>query len=119
MKLKENNIIKLSLIIFLFLFILLYYLDSIYSPTLINIKDIDKSYYNKIVKINTKIEKLNLNNETLFLVLSDLNNSNYKINAIIFKTKIILDMDKNYEFIGRISLYKNELELLVDKIKEI
>jgi len=117
MQIKEYNIIKISLITFLFLFILLFYLDSIYSPNLTKISSIDKSYFNKIVKLEVKIEKQRLKNQTLFLSLSD--NSSKIIDGIIFKTNLTLDYKQNYEIIGRISLYKNEFEILITQIKII
>jgi len=119
MKLKEYNLIKISFIIFLFSFILLYYLDDNYSPKLIYILDIDKSYFNKVVRIDVKIQKQTLKNQTLFLTLSDINYSNFKILAIVFNINKTLDKNINYEIIGKVDLYKDDLEILVNEIKKI
>ncbi len=119
MKIKEYNLIKISFIGFLLLFILLFYLDSIYSPKLVQISKLDKSYFNKVVKINAKIEKQTLNGQTLFLILQNLENKSIKIKGIIFNINKTFSKSKDYQIIGRISLYKNDLEILIEEINSI
>lgn len=68
---------------------------------------------NEYVAIKATISKQSLNSNNLFLTLKD---SSGKIKAIIFNIENEIPIGE-YIFLGKISLYENELELLIDEIK--
>ncbi len=113
MKLKEYNIIKFCLILFLILFLCIYFIELHFELETIKIKNISTKDIGKTLKIKGKIIELNNFKNTTFIKIKD--NSSI-IKGILFD-KIILDKKINYEFIGKVSIYENELELIIKKIK--
>ncbi len=115
MKLSEHKLIKITFVSFILLFLLVYIIDLNYKLTPIPISEIDKTKINKRVAIKVEVASQNLHGNTLFLTLSDKNN---EIKAVIFNQNELLELQGEYYFLGKISLYNNELELIVDEIKK-
>ncbi len=113
MYLSDNRLIKISLVGFLVCFMLLFYLDYTYELDVSNIEDIDLSSINAYVKIDAKIISQSLINKNIFLEIKD---NTGKIKAMSFDTNFKLDETKKYYIVGKVSLYKGELELIIDEI---
>ncbi|MDA3855921.1 MAG: OB-fold nucleic acid binding domain-containing protein [Candidatus Woesearchaeota archaeon] len=113
MKLSERTIIKISFIIFLLSFTLLYYLDSTLEVKQIPINEISIKNLNEYVAIKASISKQTVNKNNSFLILKD---SSGEIDAIIFNIKNKIP-NEEYLFLGKVSLYDDKLELIIDEIK--
>ena len=120
MKISNHILIKLSLIIFILLFIYLFYFESTYKINKTEIININDNNLNKIIKIECKIYSQTLNsngkNDMIFLKLYD-NTSN--INAIIFNSNVKLNEKNKYEIIGKIIKYKQEYEINIIEINKL
>lgn len=113
MKLSERTIIKASFILFLLCFTLLYYLDSTLQINQIPINEISIKNLNEYVAIKATISKQTLISQNIFLTLQD---SSGEIDAIIFKNQNKIPLG-TYVFLGKVSLYNDKLELIIDEIK--
>lgn len=113
MTLKQHTIIKFSTIIFIFLFIIIFYVENTAQISTTNISQIDTTYLNKIVKIEGKIIKQKKINETIFLEIKD---NTSTIPAIIFKTNFKINQSNQYLFEGKIVLYQKRPEIIIEKI---
>lgn len=113
MKLKEYNIVKICLILFIVLFLLIFYIENTTQLKITKIKNITNNDIEKTLKIQGKIIQLKNSNETTFLIIKD---NTSKINAIIFD-KIKLNQNLTYNFTGKISLYNKEIEMIIKKVE--
>ncbi len=111
MKIKKTILIKISLIGFLLIFLLIYFIEENTVILLTKISEIDNTYINKYVKITGNIVKLKNSNSSTFITIK--NNENY-LKGIIFE-KIKLKKEKKYIFEGKISKYNNELEIIINE----
>ena len=109
----DKKIIKISLSIFLIVFILGYLYEQNYEYELSEISDFDLEDLNSKVKFEAKIVKQNLYGETLFLELKDKEDS---IKAIVFKHAEKLDYSLEYYFIGKVTYRNKNVEIIVDRI---
>ena len=107
MKLNEHNTIKLCLILFLVLFLSIYFIETNYELEVIQISNITNQDIEKTVKVEGKIIRQKNFNTTTFIEIKD-NTSTIK--GIIFD-KVKLNNTLEYEIIGKVTMYKNELEL--------
>lgn len=116
MQLKKFHIIKICLIGFLLTFALIYLIEINYKQKTITISKIDSNYLEKNVKIQGKIIKQTLNNNTLFLTIKD---NSSQINIIVFKTNKTFSKNYTYEIEGKVTTYRKELEIIANKINFI
>lgn len=116
MKLSNHILIKSTLILFVSLFIVLFYLDSVYVMPLVKISDIDESYLNKKVKIEGRISQQNSYKNMLFLEIYD---DSSEILGMIFESDFLLNKSSNYIFKGKVTTYDKKLEIIIEKIEKI
>jgi len=116
MKVSDRQLIKFSLIIFIIFFCVILYIDNNYELEETKIKDLSLKDINKYVKIESKILNQRINNGTLFLTIG---NENKSIPAVLFNyDDIELNLSYNYFFTGKITYYKNDIELILYKIEK-
>jgi hypothetical protein len=118
MKLSHRSLIKITLITFLTLFTILHIIEtkqelSKTSIDNLSIKDINK--HKKIEAIIIKQKAIKNNN---FLTLKS-PTTNKTINAIIFDNNKTLSKKQTYEIEGKITLYNQEIEIIINQIKKI
>lgn len=117
MKLSKYNLIKITLILFLTIFIISYNIEKNYSLKLTKIQEITLNDLDKTVKIIANIKKQIVNKENNISIIKIYDNSG-EITAIIFNyynnNKLI--KNKKYEFIGKISIYNQKPEIIIKKI---
>ena len=123
-KFSKYYLIKLSIISFLISFSLIYYIELNYLPKEIGIENISKEMISEtyliqgFIKKDINSQKYNSNKIISFNIF----NKDYtlKIKAILFiknnETNIILKKNIKYKFIGKISLYNNDLEFIIKNI---
>lgn len=104
--------------LFIFLFIVIFYVENSYELQTTNISQIDTTYLNKIVKIEGKVLIDTKFNKTLFLEIEDINLEKSRINGIVFNSDFRINRTKIYFFEGKITLYKKEPEIIVEKFWE-
>lgn len=112
----KKIMIKSGLIGFFFFFGVLILIDANYEPRELKINEIEIKNINQYVKTSGKIVKQNLyKNSTLFLEIED---NKTIIPAIMFKANSTIPYNKNYSFIGKVTLYKNKPEIIIYEIRE-
>lgn len=110
-KLKSKE--KVSLIVFLFSFILIIYLDFEYIPTKVELKDISISDINKFVRFDGDIIEVS-DLETITII--KIRNNNYTIEGIIFENETKIEIREKVEFIGKVGIYKNKPQIIIYEI---
>ncbi len=111
---KKTSLIKISLILFLIIFGIVYFVEESYELEKMNISQIDDTFYNNYVKIYAKVITIRNFNETIFLILKD---ETKEIPAIIFE-KVEIEKNQNYYFEGKITKYNGDLELIVERFEK-
>lgn len=112
---KKKNITKISLIIFLILFSLIYYLTFNITQKTSNLNNLDLTKINENVNFIAYVQKSTLKNSTLFLNLTTNKSS---IVGIIFNINKTLSK-KKYKFFGKINYYNLKPEIIITKIENI
>jgi len=115
------NLKKLTFILSLIGVLFLLFLPTTLSPKKINIKDINTPLLNKQIQIqgqiiNIKTYKLESQNNLQILEVSDLTNPLEKTEVVLNNPKINLEKNQNIIIIGKITSYKNTLQIQADKI---
>lgn len=110
MKLKKTMLIKLSLLGFLFAFLLIYFIEDNIEINLISVSQLDNSYLNKYVKISGEVISVRNSETSTFIVIED---RNFKINGILFDS-VKID-NGEYIFEGKVTKYNDELEIIIEK----
>lgn len=105
---------KILIITIFILFIIIYSIDYKYTINPIKIREIEIKDINKKVKIIGTISKSTIINEHTFLTIKD---NTSQIKAIIFYFNKSINKNKLYEIEGKITTYKQEPEIIIDKIK--
>ena len=106
-KLKE-----ISILISVIGIMLLLILSNLVEPKLIKISDIDKHYLNQKIKTKGIVKKLIQYNNFMILTIKD----NEK-EIFVFVDKIIdINKDSNIIVIGRVTEYKDKLQIRAEKI---
>ena len=106
-KLKE-----ISILISVIGIMLLLILSNLVEPKLIKISDIDKHYLNQKIKTKVIVKKLIQYNNFMILTIKD----NEK-EIFVFVDKIIdINKDSNIIVIGRVTEYKDKLQIRAEKI---
>ena len=102
--------------IFLISFSLIYFIESNLELEIMKISEISTDNINEYVRIQTNIKKQKVTNTTTFFELTQ-NNENIK--GIAFDKIEELSKMKEYEIIGKITIHKSELEIIISSIKKI
>jgi len=112
---NNNTLLKISLIISILGILILLLLVNIIEPTQIKIKNINENLLNNKIQIIGKIQSIKTYKESNFEILT-INDSTGKIDVLI--NNLITNITKNQTVIviGKISEYKNNLEIQADKI---
>lgn len=110
---SDKRVIKVCLSVFVVIFLVLFFFDYNYEFEVTRISDIDLSYINEKVLIEGMIEKQSFRNGTLFLEVYD-DSSSIKVVGFDFDSS--LNESRKYRFYGRVTYYKNELEVIVSRI---
>lgn len=113
MKLNDKNLTKICIVLFLALYCVIYYVDSRFELETSNISELSIKDINKKIKVEGTPTKQKLIGENLFFTIEN-NNSN--LIAIAFGINETLSKNQRYYFEGRITLYNNDIEIIVDKI---
>ena len=88
-------ITKVTTIIFLLTFSLVYSIENYKEVELIKISELSEKDMNKYVKIKANVKKQSLRNGTLFLTLKD---QDKYLKAVVFKTNTTFIVEKKYTF---------------------
>ncbi len=113
----EKKLLKISLIISLIGIFILLFFSSIHQPALIKISKITTNQLNKQIKITGQIIKIKNYPEYEFQLLTLKDDSG---NITITLDKILnLSESKSIIVIGKVSQYKNKLQINANKIIKI
>lgn len=111
---NNQTLLKISLIISILGIILLLILINIIKPSQIKIKDINEDLLNQKVEIQGKIQSIKTYKESNFQIIT-INDSTDKIDVLI-DNPINITKNQTAIVIGRISEYKDTLQIQADKI---
>ncbi len=98
---------------FLISFLILFYIDQTTYPINIKIKNLTNNHINKNIIVEGKIIKQSNFNSTKFFNIKD---ETGILKAVSFKSEYELHKSRKYYFMGKITKYNNELELITSKI---
>lgn len=118
MKLKNKHLIKISLIVFLVSFSLVYFIEMNHSKNSISLDEISIKDVSKVAKIDAFVNNQRLYNSTLFLNVTEII-SNKTVKVVAFKSSNLLNESFNYSIIGKITLYQGEIELIAQRIEKL
>lgn len=106
----NNKLLTIAIILALSGIILLFFLSKIIEIKPTDIKKIDETYIGKTVKIEGVVSKVNsVGNITLFYVdKSEL--------PLVIYSKIDIEK-KNISAIGKVEEYKDDLQIIIDKLE--
>lgn len=107
----ERFIIIASFFISIIGLILIYVASEFYSPEKVNPWEIEESMIGKYISTEGKVKKVWIKEDNLFFMLE-----NSSILFVDFNYKIRPDVGDFVELEGRVSRYKGNLEVLVDKL---
>ncbi len=112
---QDPNLFKVSLIISCIGTFLILLLSEYSEVELSKIQDLNKNQLETRVKISGIVLSIR---ETPGLYILKIKDPSASIPAIIFKEEILeLKMGDDIELIGKLTEYKNEFEIIVEKIK--
>ncbi len=112
MKITQIQLIKISISLFLLLFLLIYYLDENLEIQKTNIEEINKKNLNQKIKIVGNVSDIKYIKNHIFL---NIKSNNSSIKGIIFNSEKII-IEKEYHIEGKITIYKEELEIIIEKM---
>ena len=116
MNIKENNIIKFSLIVFIITILLIFYIENNFEKPKTKISEIELKDINKRVIFYGNLTKFNKNNDMGFFTFEDNNKS---INIVTFNLNQSFELNKTYKINGRVNLYENNIQVIADEISLI
>lgn len=111
---NDKKTIKISLLGFLLFYMILLILDNSFELEMRSIQSLSLDDLNKNVKVQGELEEQRLINENLFLQIREKNRS---LKVIAFDIGRELEIGKNYIVEGKITMYKQELEIIAKKIR--
>jgi len=112
---KNQTLLKISLIISILGIIILLFLLNIIKPTQIKIKNLDDNYLNQKVELKGIIQGIKTYKESNFQIIT-INDSTGKID-ITLDNPINITKNKSVTVIGKVTEYKNNLQIQADKIE--
>ncbi len=111
---NNQTLLKLSFIISILGILLLLFLANTISPLKLKIKDISQQDLNQRVEIQGKIQSIKTYKENFQIIT--INDSKDKIDILI-DNPLNITKNQSVVVIGRITEYKNNLQIQADKIK--
>ena len=118
MKPSKRSLIKISLIVFLTLFSIVYTIEQNQDVKTKKIENISIEDTNKHYQIEGQIIKQTSIKNNNFLTIKSLN-SDSRIKGIIFNDNHTYDRNKDYLLEGKISIYNKEIEIIINSIIQI
>jgi len=115
---NNQTLLKISFIISIFGILVLLFISNTIQPNKINIKDIKDLDLNQKIQITGKIQSIKIYKESNFQIIT-INDSTNKIDITLNIPKNPMNLTKNQTIIviGRVTEYKNNLQIQADKIK--
>lgn len=116
-KISGRKILFISILNFIFLFLILFSYEHLVDIEINKISEITISNINSYVKIKGEIVSLRHHNNMSFFQITD---STGSIDGVIFenKNKKVLTRGETYTFYGKINVYEKELQIIIDEIYE-
>ncbi len=111
---KEKTLLKMALICSIVGIFALFLFAEKLEPKLIQISEISYLSIDKNIKIQGEIIKFKKTKSTNILQIKDQSGS---INVILFENLNNLEKGKTIEIIGKVSEYKDELQIEAKKVK--
>jgi len=117
LRISMNNqtLLKISLIIAIIGIIILLLLANTIQPTQIKIKNIDESLLNQKIEIKGEIQSIKTYKESNFQIIT-INDFTGKIDITLDKPIINITKNQTIIAIGKVTEYKDNLEIQADKI---
>ena len=117
LRISMNNqtLLKISLIIAIIGIIILLLLANTIQPTQIKIKNIDESLLNQKIEIKGEIQSIKTYKESNFQIIT-INDSTGKIDITLDSPIINITKNQTIIAIGKVTEYKDNLEIQADKI---
>ena len=112
---NEKFLLKLALIISVLGLILLYVISKNIEISDTTIEKITNEEIEGDVVIRGTVKEINTRGSTTFLVI----NQESEIEVIVFSNNVNLSMGDNVKITGQVSEYKNQKEIIADKIEKI
>lgn len=116
----DKNLIKISAAVSVAGLVLLFFAVQLAEPRKIEIGSITQSDLGAIVEISGTVEKLSKSDGTTFITLND----GDEIEVVVFESAAkkmpLLDSvkeGKNVTFVGKISVYRSDLEIIASDLK--
>lgn len=119
---NETQLKKISLIGSIIGLLALFLITNAYDRGNMKISQIDNSYENRIVNINGFIDDVNENDKGLFMHIKD---GTGRIQVIMWRDNVDNIRDNHFidnikrgikvDITGRVEIYKNELEIIVNE----
>lgn len=115
---NDKDLMKLSFAIAVLGIIALFLVTEQLEPIAVPVELIDSSYVGKNVVVNSTIKSLTIKDDNIFITLNE------GMRVVVFKNKAL---DDNYNLkagnkisvVGKVQLYKNELEIIAEKITKL
>jgi len=118
---NQKNLLKLSLLISIFGILTLLILLTTLEPTITKISEIESKYLNKNIKIIGKITNIKDYKQYNFFILT-ISDSTSKIDVLVEyleNKKPNFSKNQNILITGRLTQYKDNLQIQANEIKEI
>lgn len=115
MELSIRSLIKISLIGFLTIFVIIFYIDNNFDLITRDIDSISLKELDRNVKIKGNVVASNVRGNNLFVVLKG-NNSTIK--GVMFNSNSTPTVGENYSIEGIVKTYKGEVEIIIHKIED-
>ena len=107
---------KLSLTISIIGIVALFFILEAIEPKHVSISEINNEMIGQHVTVKGVANNVYNNEGTLFLSLTD---GNQNIKVIMFQSSSEVNENDTIEVIGKLALYKNELEIIASGIKKL
>jgi len=115
MKNYEKLILRISVILILIGFIVLYISSIFYEPRIISISEINSNFVGKNIKVYGNITYLNWKDNNLFLIVSERNSD---IFVVKFSIKDhTFKKHQNIYVSGQVNIYQGDLEIIADRLE--
>ena len=115
---KEKKKIKISLVIFFVSFNFLFFYETNFEPEITKIEDLSFFNIENVVRLKGEFTKqsIYLEKELLFGKFTD---ETGEISLLFFQRNQTFDEGKEYNLIGKVGMYNNNLQIVGIKVEEI
>lgn len=110
---SDSSLKKLSLVISLIGIVALFLFTQFVEPKRVSISEITDEMIGQRMLVNGTVKSLSEKGSNTFFTIDD----GAQIKAVIFNKKFELSENQDILAIGRIELYRNELEIIIEEIK--